>query len=301
VLDNFRASGNSGSGTLARRFATSKVPRIVALFWATKALTTAFGESTSDWMVHRIPPVAAVLVGFVGFCAGLALQLRADRYSAWRYWFAVAMVGVFGTMAADVLHVGFHVPYAVSAVLFALVLTAVFVTWYRSEGTLSIHSIVTPRRELFYWAAVVSTFALGTAVGDLTAMTLGLGYGASALLFGGLILLPALGYRFLALNGVTAFWTAYVLTRPVGASVADWLGKPTGAGGVGIGAGLVSVVLGLAILAAVAYLASTRADAPLPGAAGSRSRPPAPLPKAGILDAWSNETTTTPDSSGRTR
>src|SRR5690242_3951118 len=103
MVDNSRAVGRSTAGALTRRFATSKVPRIVALFWATKALTTAFGESTSDWMVHRIAPVAAVLIGFVGFCVALTLQLRADRYSAWRYWFAVAMVGVFGTMAADVL------------------------------------------------------------------------------------------------------------------------------------------------------------------------------------------------------
>jgi uncharacterized membrane-anchored protein len=262
MVDDAMAAGAPAEKSSIRRFATSKVPRIVALFWVTKALTTAFGESTSDWMVHHIAPVVAVLIGFVGFCAALALQLRADRYSAWRYWFAVAMVGVFGTMAADVLHVGFHVPYAASAVLFAIVLAAVFAGWYRSEGTLSIHSIVTPRRELFYWAAVVSTFALGTAVGDLTATTLGLGYGASALLFGGLIVVPAAGYRFLGLNAVTAFWTAYVLTRPVGASVADWLGKPTGASGLGIGAGTVTVVLALAILAAVAYLAVTRADAP---------------------------------------
>jgi uncharacterized membrane-anchored protein len=262
MASDFRAADGSSRRAPSRRFPTSKVPRIVVLFWATKALTTAFGESTSDWMVHRIAPVAAVLIGFVGFCAALALQLRADRYSAWRYWFAVAMVGVFGTMAADVLHVGFHVPYAVSAVLFALVLAAVFITWYRSQGTLSIHSIVTPRRELFYWAAVVSTFALGTAVGDLTANTLGFGYGPSALLFCGLILVPALGHRYLGLNAVTAFWAAYVLTRPVGASVADWLGKPAGGGGLGIGAGVVALVLGLAILAAVTYLAVTRADAP---------------------------------------
>jgi uncharacterized membrane-anchored protein len=246
----------------ARTGGASKVPQVFALFWVTKALTTAFGESTSDWLVHRIPPVAAVLAGFVVFCIALALQLRAPAYSAWRYWFAVAMIGVFGTMAADVLHVGFHVPYAVSAVLFGVVLGGVFFTWYRLEHELSMHSVTTPRREWFYWAAVVTTFALGTALGDLTAATGGVGYLVSAILFAALILVPAIGYRAFGLNAVLAFWCAYVLTRPLGASVADWLGKSTHDGGLGVGAGLVAVLLALLILAAVAYLAATRADAP---------------------------------------
>ena len=241
----------------------SKVPQVAAMFWITKALTTAFGESTSDWMVHAIPPVAAVLLGFVAFCIALGLQLRAPAYSAWRYWFAVAMVGVFGTMCADVLHVGLGVPYAVSTVLFALILAAVFVAWYRCERTLSMHSITTQRRELFYWAAVVFTFALGTAVGDLTAVTFGLGYFASALVFAVLITLPGLSYRFLGLNAVAGFWTAYVLTRPLGASLADWFGKSTANGGLGIGAGVVALVLGLMIFGSVCYLASTHADTPL--------------------------------------
>jgi uncharacterized membrane-anchored protein len=248
--------------SIARAAGASKVPQVLAIFWVTKALTTAFGESTSDWLVHRIPPVAAVLVGFVAFCVALTLQLRASAYSAWRYWFAVAMVGVFGTMAADVLHVGFHVPYVASAVLFAVVLAGVFVIWYRVEGDLSMHSITTPRREWFYWAAVVSTFALGTAVGDLAAYTGGLGYFVSAIVFAALIAVPAIGYRVFGLDAVLAFWSAYVLTRPVGASVADWLGKSPRDGGLGVGAGLVALLLGLLIAGAVTYLAITRADAP---------------------------------------
>jgi uncharacterized membrane-anchored protein len=261
----FVRRGDSAWTTAARHDAgplVSKVPHVAALFWVTKALTTAFGESTSDWLVNRISPVAAVLLGFLGLCVSLTVQLRAKRYSAHRYWFAVAMVGVFGTMAADVLHVALHVPYAVSTVVFALVLGAVFVSWYRVEGTLSMHSITSPRREWFYWAAVVATFALGTAVGDLAATTLGLGYLNSAIVFALLIAVPAIGYRLHRLNAVTAFWAAYVLTRPVGASVADWLGKPGHAGGLGIGSGLVSLILGLLILASVTYLAVTRADAP---------------------------------------
>jgi uncharacterized membrane-anchored protein len=240
----------------------NKVPQVLAVFWITKALTTAFGESTSDFLVHAIAPVPAVLLGFVAFCVALVVQLRAARYSAACYWFAVAMVGVFGTMAADVLHVGFGVPYPVSAVLFVIALAAVFVGWYRVEGTLSVHSIVTTRRELFYWAAVVATFALGTAAGDLTAYTFGLGYLASAVLFAALIAVPALWYRFGGLNPVAAFWGAYVLTRPLGASVADWLGKPTGVGGLGLGAGPVSLLLAAVIVAIVAYLVRSRADAP---------------------------------------
>ena len=208
-----------------------RVPEITIFFWVIKGLSTAMGESTSDYLVHVMPPVVAVLLGFLAFLAALALQLRRRRYIARWYWLAVVMVGVFGTMAADVLHVGFHVPYVASSVLYAVVLTTVFVTWRRTEGTLSIHSITTTRRELFYWASVAATFALGTAVGDMTAVTFHLGYFASALLFAGLIVLPALGYRVLHLNAVAMFWTAYVLTRPLGASVADWLpSRPIGAG-----------------------------------------------------------------------
>ena len=239
-----------------------KVPQVLAVFWVTKALTTAFGESTSDFLVHAISPVPAVLLGFVAFCVALVVQLRAPRYNAACYWFAVAMVGVFGTMAADVLHVGFGVPYPASAVLFVVALAAVFVSWYRVEGTLSVHTIVTRRRELFYWAAVVATFALGTAAGDLTAYSFGLGYLTSAVLFAALICVPALWYRFGGLNPVVAFWSAYVLTRPLGASVADWLGKPTGDGGLGLGAGPVSLAFAVVIVAIVVHLVRSRADAP---------------------------------------
>jgi uncharacterized membrane-anchored protein len=248
---------NAGGGALG------KVPRVAALFWVTKALTTAFGESASDFLVHSaLTPIGAVAVGFVAFCVALWLQLRVAVYIAWRYWFAVAMVGVFGTMAADVLHVGLHVPYAASAVLFLGVLAGVFVGWYRSEHTLAMHSIVTTRRELFYWAAVVSTFALGTAVGDLAATTLGLGYLASAGVFAVVITVPAIAYRAFGLNAVAAFWASYVLTRPLGASFADWLGKPTNVGGANVGSGWVSLTLGLLIVGFVVYLAVTGSDRP---------------------------------------
>jgi uncharacterized membrane-anchored protein len=249
---------------LARR-----VPEITAFFWIIKALSTAMGESTSDFLVHTIDPVVAVLGGFVAFCGALALQFSMRRYLAWTYWFAVVMVGVFGTMAADVLHVKFGVPYIVSSVLYGAILAAVFISWDRTERTLSIHTINTARREGFYWAAVVSTFAMGTAVGDLTATTLGLGYFWSMALFAGIICIPALGYRFFKWNSVFAFWFAYVVTRPLGASFADALGKPKNLGGLGIGDGKVTLLLTALIAILVAYLAVTRIDVPDESRAGA--------------------------------
>jgi len=163
-------------------------------------------------------------------------------------------------MAADVLHVGFGVPYIASSALYAVVLAAVFFTWQRTEKTLSIHSIDTPRREAFYWAAVVATFAMGTAVGDLTAITLHLGYFGSFLLFAVAITIPAIGYRWLRWNPILSFWVAYVLTRPLGASLADWTGKPPSVSGLGWGGGRVAIVLILAIAVLVAYLSITRKD-----------------------------------------
>ena len=144
---------------------------MTAFFWIVKALTTAMGESTSDFLVHSLVPEIAVVLGGIAFVVALYVQFAKDRYVPWAYWLAVAMVGVFGTMCADVLHVGLGIPFIASTIFFAIVLAAVFWTWQRSEGTLSIHSVRTPRRELFYWAAVLGTFALGTAAGDLTAVT----------------------------------------------------------------------------------------------------------------------------------
>ncbi len=237
-----------------------RVPEITVYFWVIKALSTAMGESTSDYLVHKLHPIPAVGLGFIGFVAALALQFHMRRYLAWTYWLAVVGVGVFGTMAADVLHVGFGVPYAVSSVLYAVVLAAVFIGWQKTEHTLSIHSIDTDRREAFYWAAVVATFAMGTAIGDLTATTLGLGYLASGFLFAALISIPAIGYWKFRWNPVFSFWFAYVVTRPLGASFADWMGKPQSLGGLGWGNGAVALGLTFIIFCLVAYLAVTRVD-----------------------------------------
>jgi uncharacterized membrane-anchored protein len=237
-----------------------RVPEIIVAFWVIKGLSTAMGEATSDYMVHTIDPVVAVVLGFAGFVGALVLQFRMARYLAWTYWFAVAMVGVFGTMAADVLHVRFNVPYTASTVLYAFILGSVFLGWQRTEKTLSIHTINTPRREAFYWAAVAATFAAGTALGDFTAYTLHLGYFSSALLFAGLIAIPAIGYRWLHWNAVLSFWFAYVLTRPLGASIADALGKPKDQGGLGFGSGTVALACAALIFVMVAGLWFTKAD-----------------------------------------
>ena len=237
-----------------------RVPEVTVYFWVIKALSTAFGESTSDYLVHAMDPVIAVVLGFFIFVLALSLQFSVRRYIAWTYWLAVAAVGVFGTMAADVLHVRFGVPYVVSSVIYGVLLVAVFAGWYRTEKTLSFHSIDTPRREAFYWAAVVATFAMGTAIGDLTAYTVGVGYFASALIFAGVITIPALGYWWLGWGSILAFWFAYVVTRPLGASFADWMGKPSDVGGLGWGSGTVALALALIIFCLVGFLAITRRD-----------------------------------------
>ena len=218
------------------------------------------GEATSDYMVRTISPVTAVLLGFTGFVIAMVLQLRAKRYVAWIYWLAVVMVAVFGTQAADVLHIKFHVPYAASTAFYAIVLAVIFVLWYRSEGTLSIHSIRTPRREAFYWATVLATFALGTATGDLTARTLNLGYLASGIWFSLAFAAVAVAHWKFGLNPILAFWIAYVLTRPVGASFADYVAFPHAVGGLGVGHAQVALVLTFFIVCLVAYLAVTRKD-----------------------------------------
>ena len=215
------------------------------------------GESASDFLVHRIDPYIAVTLGGLGLVVALILQGAARRYVPWVYWLAVSMVAIAGTMAADVVHIKFGVPYVNSSVFFAVVLAAVFAIWYASEKTLSIHSIYDNRREVFYWATVMVTFALGTAAGDMTAYTANLGFFWSGVMFAGLIALPALAYR-IGLNEILAFWLAYILTRPLGASFADWMGKPKSFGALGWGDGVVFAGLTLLIIAAVRFMTVTR-------------------------------------------
>jgi uncharacterized membrane-anchored protein len=244
---------------LVRKIAR-KVPEVTIFFWIIKLLTTAMGESTSDTLVRSIDPVIAVLIGFVGFAIAIVLQFWVRKYNAWIYWLAVTMVAIFGTMAADVVHIGLGVPYIVSTICFAIALAIIFIIWYRIEKTLSIHSIVTPRRELFYWLTVVTTFALGTATGDMTATTLNLGYLGSGILFGILFILPLIAYKVFGANEVFTFWFAYIMTRPFGASFADWFGRTADLGGIGFGTAKTSIVLTIFIILLVWYMAVTRKD-----------------------------------------
>jgi uncharacterized membrane-anchored protein len=252
--------------------AIRKVPEVTVYFWVIKLLTTGMGETTSDYLVRQIDPFVAAAIGGVAFVLALGLQLAARRYVPWIYWLAVAMVAVFGTMAADALHIEIGIPYVVSTTFFAIALVVVFAVWFRREKTLSIHSIDNRPREIFYWAAVLTTFALGTAAGDMTAITLHLGYFVAGVVFAVLIAVPALAYRLAGLNAIAAFWFAYIVTRPLGASFADWLGRPHTSGGFGFGTGQVSLVLAVVIAGLVAFLTVSRVDVrddPLEGARSS--------------------------------
>jgi uncharacterized membrane-anchored protein len=239
--------------------AAAKVPEIIFLFWVVKILTTAGGEATSDYL-KTFGNIGGGGAELGLFAIGLALQFGTRRYRAFAYWFLAFAIAIFGTGVSDFLHLDVHIPYLGTTLLWAVILAAIFWIWYRSEGTLSIHSITTQRRECFYWATVFATFALGTALGDYTATALNLGYLASAILFSVAILIPALAWWRLGLGEVTAFWIAYVLTRPLGASYADYISKPPALSGIGFGDGPTALVFALAVLVLVLYLAVARPD-----------------------------------------
>lgn len=243
-------------------YALAKVPEITAFFWVVKILTTAMGETGSDWANAAIGPAIAVPLMLLFLWFALRRQLDHDRYEAPRYWLVVTAVATFGTSAADALHeVG--APFVVTTVLWAGVTAYLFRCWHKSEGTLSIHSVFTRRREKFYWATVLATFALGTAAGDLTAVSLNLGFFASILIFGGMMLVPLIGWWKFNFNAIAAFWGAYVLTRPFGASISDWMAVPKSAGGLGLGPGPVTIALAALIVVAVYWLARTKPDVDL--------------------------------------
>lgn len=235
-----------------------KVPEVTILFWIIKLLTTAMGESTSDFLVHQMDPVIAVAIGAIGFAISIMLQFWVKKYITWIYWLTVTMVAIFGTMAADVFHIAFGVPYVISTIVFAIALAIIFIVWYKTEHTLSIHSITTYRREFFYWLTVITTFALGTATGDMTAVTLNLGYLTSGIVFAVLFAIPLVAQKMYKANEVVTFWIAYIFTRPFGASFADWFGRTPDLGGIGFGTAKTSIILTLLIIILVGYLAVTK-------------------------------------------
>jgi uncharacterized membrane-anchored protein len=235
------------------------------LFWVIKILTTAGGEVTSDYL-KTFGNIGGGGTEVALFVIGLVLQFGTRRYRAFAYWFLAYAIAIFGTGVSDFLHLDVGIPYAGTTVLWAVVLIAIFWLWHHNEGTLSIHSITTRRRESYYWATVFATFALGTALGDFTATALGLGYLASGILFGAVILIPALAWWKLGLNEVAAFWLAYVVTRPLGASFADYISKPHDISGINFGNGPTAVVFTLVVAVLVLYLAIARPDIQQPSA-----------------------------------
>jgi len=242
-----------------------KVPFVITLFfWVIKILATTVGETGADFLIFNLHfglPLTSLLMG-AALVAVLYVQIRSKRYTPWLYWVAVVMVSIVGTLITDNLTDNLGVPLTTSTLGFGIALLATFGIWYRVEGSLSIHSISTVRRELFYWAAILFTFALGTAAGDLLAESVGLGFAISALIFASAIAAISTGYYAFRLNGILAFWLAYIVTRPLGASIGDYLSQPVSDGGLGLGTVGTSALFLTAITALVAYLTLSRADAP---------------------------------------
>ena len=236
----------------------AKVPEVTALFWVIKISTTAAGEAISDMFVSN--KKVGVVVELSMFGVALFLQFASRRYSAVTYWFLALAIATAGTGVADTMHLVFGMPYALTSLFWIVVLAAIFYLWDRSEHTLDIHSITTNRREKFYWSVVFATFALGTAVGDFVASSLGLGYLASGLLFCGVILIPWAGWKFFRWNSIFAFWFAYVITRPIGASFADYFSKGHKVSGANFGDWQTALVMTSVVVILVAYTAWARYD-----------------------------------------
>ena len=234
----------------------NKVPAVTLVFWIIKILATTVGETAADVLSTTLKLGLVVTSAVMGVLLVVALfaQIRTKRYIPTIYWITVVFISVVGTLISDNLVDNLGVSLLTTTIIFSAALVGVFVWWYLSEHTLSVHTIYTRRRELFYWAAILFTFSLGTSGGDLLAESLGVGYALSAVIFAGAIAATFALYKFGAMNGVLAFWIAYILTRPLGASTGDLLTQPASEGGLGIGRVVTSVVI-LAIAAAlVAYL-----------------------------------------------
>ena len=240
----------------------NKVPEVTLYFWVVKVLCTTVGETASDYLSDNVGLGLTKTTFITGalLIATLLFQFRSRKYVPGIYWLGVVLISIVGTQITDNLTDNLGVSLVISTVAFALALTLAFATWFASERTLSIHTIFTTRREAFYWLAVLFTFALGTAAGDLTAERLNLGYWISAVMFAGLIASVAVAHYRFALNAVAAFWIAYVLTRPLGASLGDFLSQPRADGGLGLGTTATSFLFLAAILLVVVYLSITRKD-----------------------------------------
>ncbi len=247
--------------SLGRRM-LNKVPEVTLYFWIIKILCTTVGETAADFLNVQLNLGLTNTTYVMGalLIATLVVQFRARRYVPATYWLAVVLLSVVGTLITDNLTDNFGIALTTTTVIFAIALATTFAVWYASERTLSIHTIFTTRREGFYWLAILFTFALGTAAGDLTAERLNLGYPLSALMFAAIIAVVAVAHLRFKLNAVLAFWVAYILTRPLGASLGDYLSQPRADGGLGLGTIGTSALFLAAILGLVVYLTVTRRD-----------------------------------------
>ncbi len=233
----------------------NKVPEITLVFWLIKMMSTTVGETAADFMIFNFKlglPITSLIMTAL-FLIVLVIQLKAKEYIPWKYWLTVVFVSILGTLITDNMTDNLGIPLAYSTIGFSVVLAVVFAIWYAREKTLSIHHIDTFPRELYYWVAILATFALGTAAGDWFAEGLNIGYQNSTLIFAGGIALIAAGFYALRLNSVLCFWLAYILTRPLGAALGDWLSQPVKNGGLELGVTSISVVFLLMIVGLVSY------------------------------------------------
>jgi len=240
-----------------------KVPEVTAYFWIIKVLATTVGETFADYLNVTLGfgLNGTTLVTIVALIIALIFQFKATKYVPALYWLVVVLISIAGTLFTDNLTDNLNVSLITSSVIFSIILAMVFFIWHKTEASLAIHSIYTPRRESFYWSAILFTFALGTATGDLFAERLGLGYGVSLIIFATIILIIALAWSRNILNPVFAFWAIYVITRPLGASIGDLLSQSKEDGGIGLGTTMTSAIFLAIILGLVVYLTRSRKDA----------------------------------------
>jgi uncharacterized membrane-anchored protein len=243
----------------------NKVPQVTLFFWVIKIMATTVGETAADFLIFNLHwglILTSIVMGAILIIA-LINQLAAQEYLPWKYWISVVLLSVFGTLVTDSLVDLYNVSLVTTTVLFSIALIATFIIWYASEKTLSIHSVFTRKRELFYWSAILFTFALGTAAGDLVAEKMQLGYFISAIIFAAIIAVVTAAHYCAKINAVWAFWIAYVLTRPFGASCGDLLSQPIKLGGLGLGTISTSAMFLTVILALVVYLTISKRDVDL--------------------------------------
>jgi uncharacterized membrane-anchored protein len=254
-------AGSDATLPRAARVMLNKVPEVTVFFWIIKILCTTVGETAADFLNDNLGLglIKTMVIMSTGLAIMLVLQFRTRRYVPVIYWVSVVFISVVGTLITDYFTDERGVRLQVTTAVFSVILAIVLALWYASERTLSIHTIVTTKREAFYWLAVLFTFALGTAAGDLVAEQMNLGYGKSVVLFAGLIAIVFALYK-IGLNAVASFWLAYILTRPLGASIGDFLSQARGDGGLGLGTVGTSALFLAAIAGLVAYLSITRVD-----------------------------------------